>query len=145
VIDTASTVDENLLAFLDASDQLIQVVTYEHAALHQARQLTGTLAAAGFPAQKIRYLVNRSDSMGGMPKTAMEETLGRRADYEVVSDGLLVVEANNRAEPFIRLAPDAQITQDVRRIAARLTSEAAAPRPVNRHGMAQTQAAAGAP
>jgi pilus assembly protein CpaE len=128
IIDTASIVDDILLAFLDASDELIQVVTYEHPALHQARQLTATLTAAGFPHDKIRYLVNRADSTGGMPKGALEEAIGRSADFEVVSDGLLVAEANNRAEPFIKLGPDALISTDVRRIAQRLTSEVGAAR-----------------
>jgi pilus assembly protein CpaE len=139
IIDTASTVDDILLAFLDASDELIQVVTYEHPALLQARQLTATLLAAGFPAQKLRYLVNRADSTGGMPKGALQEQLGRTADFEVVSDGLLVVEANNRGEPFVTLGPDAAITRDVRRVAERLTSEVSQAQPQQR------QAATSAP
>jgi pilus assembly protein CpaE len=128
IIDTASTVDDILLAFIDASDELIQVVTYEHPALHQARQLTATLTAAGFPHDRIRYLVNRADSTGGMPKGALEEQIGRPADFEVVSDGLLVAEANNRGEAFIKLGPDALISHDVRRIAQRLTGELGASR-----------------
>ena len=128
IIDTASTVDDILLAFIDASDELIQVVTYEHPALHQARQLTATLSAAGFPHDRIRYLVNRADSTGGMPKGALEEQIGRPADFEVVSDGLLVAEANNRGESFIKLGPDALISHDVRRIALRLTGELGASR-----------------
>ena len=123
IIDTASTVDDILLAFLDASDELIQVVTYEHAALYQARQLTATLTSAGFPHNRIRYLVNRADSTGGMPKGALEEEIGHAADFEVVSDGLLVAEANNRGEPFIKVGPDALISNDVRSVAQRLTSE----------------------
>jgi pilus assembly protein CpaE len=132
IIDTASIVDDILLAFLDASDELIQVVTYEHPALAQARQLSATLSAAGFPAEKIRYLVNRSDSAGGMNRNALVEQLGRPADFEVVSDGLLVVEANNRGEPFIKLGPDAAISNDVRRIAEHLTGATGAAREYKR-------------
>ncbi len=40
---------------------------------------------------------------------------------------MLVVEANNRGEPFVKLGPDAQITKDVARIAHRLATEIAAP------------------
>ena len=127
IIDTASTVDDTLLAFLDASDELVQVLTYEHAALYQARQMTATLTSAGYPSRKIRYLVNRSDSTGGMPKNAIEEMIGRKADFEVVSDGMLVVEANNRGEPFVKLAPDAPITRDVTKVARRLATEVQMP------------------
>ncbi len=134
IIDTASTVDDILLAFLDASDQLIQVLTPETAALHQARQLTATLTAAGYPAAKMRYLVNRADSTGGLPRGAVEQHIGRKADYEVVSDGLLVVEANNRGESFVKLGPDAAITKDVTRIARQLASDAPAGKQAERKG-----------
>jgi pilus assembly protein CpaE len=123
IIDTASTVDDILLAFLDSSDELIQVLTHEAAALHQARQLTATLTSAGYPATKMRYLVNRADSTGGLERGALEEHIGRKPDFEVVSDGLLVVEANNRGEPFIKLGPDAAISKDIARIARQLTSD----------------------
>ncbi len=122
IIDTSSAVDDVLLAFLDASDAVIQIVTYETIALHQAQQFSSTLAAAGFPVDKILYLVNRSDSLGGLRRDAIEKQIGRKADFEVVSDGLLVVEANNRGEPFIKFGPDAAISRDVHRIAAELTS-----------------------
>ena len=46
-----------------------------------------------------------------MSKNAIEEQIGRKADFEVVSDGVLVVEANNRGEPFVKLGPDAQIIE----------------------------------
>ena len=132
IVDTASTVDDILLAFLDGSDELIQVVTYEHTALHQAQQMTATLTAAGFPLDRIRYLVNRADSTGGMPKNSIEQAMGRKPDFEVVSDGMLVVEANNRGEPFVKLGPDAQITKDVNKIAHQLTTETRARRAATR-------------
>ncbi len=144
IIDTASTVDDILLAFLDASDELIQVMTYEAAALHQARQLSATLSAAGYPAAKMRYLVNRADSTGGMPRNAIEEQIGRKPDFEVVSDGLLVAEANNRGEPFIKLGPDAAITKDVARIAKQLTEDSPAGRQASDRRASPARSAASA-
>jgi pilus assembly protein CpaE len=122
IIDTASTVDDVLLAFLDASDELIQVLTYEWASLYQAKQLSSTLTAAGYPAEKIKYIVNRADSTGGLSRDAIAQQIGRNADFEVVSDGILVLEANNRGEPFMKLGPDAAISRDVARIAHHLSS-----------------------
>ncbi len=130
IVDTASAVDEALLAFLDASDYLIQVVSYESTALQQASSMAVTLDAIGFPRDKIRYLVNRADSTGGMPHDVIRERFGRPADYEVVSDGRLVVEANNRGEPFVLLAPNAPISRDIGRIAQDLTRVIAEPAPM---------------
>jgi pilus assembly protein CpaE len=131
IIDTASAVDESLLAFLDASDFMIQVVSYESTALQQASAMATTLDAIGYARGKIRYLVNRADSTGGMSRDAIKQRFGRPADYEVVSDGRLVVESNNRGEPFVMLAPDAPVSRDIQRIAQHLTGVAAsAPVPV---------------
>jgi pilus assembly protein CpaE len=145
IIDTSSQVDDILLAFLDASDEVIQVVTYEAPALHQARQVTQTLTAAGYPPEKLRFLVNRADATGGLPKSAIEEAVGRKAEFEIVSDGVLVLEANNRGEPFVKLGPDAQISKDVARIAHRLATEVAQARPASRSSTADAYVAASAP
>jgi len=135
IIDTASNIDDTLLAFLDASDELIQVITYESAALYQARQMTTTLTSAGYPPSKIRYLVNRADSTGGMSRQAIDEQIGRKADFEVVSDGVLVVEANNRGEPFVRVAPDAPVSRAVAKIAHQIATEIPAQKSSPSHQM----------
>lgn len=121
IIDTATTVDDTLLAYLDNSDSLVQVVTYEWTSLQRARAMADTLAAINYPHNQIRYLVNRSDSTGGLPRDAITQALGRAPDFGVVSDGVLVLEANNRAMPFVALAPEAPISRDVGRISAELT------------------------
>ena len=117
IIDTATTVDDTLLAYLDASDELIHVLTYEWPALQRTRAMTDTLAAINYPADRVGYLVNRADSKGGMSRDDVVKLLGRQPDFEVVSDGILVLEANNRGEPFITLNPKAQISGDVISIA----------------------------
>jgi MinD-like ATPase involved in chromosome partitioning or flagellar assembly/ActR/RegA family two-component response regulator len=121
IIDTATTVDDMVLAYLDNSDGLVQVVTNEWTSLQRARAMSETMTAINFSAERIRYLVNRSDSTGGLPRDAIAQTLGRDPDFGVVSDGKLVLEANNRGRPFSSVAPDAPITRDIARIAADLT------------------------
>jgi Flp pilus assembly CpaE family ATPase len=120
LIDTATTVDDTLLAYIDAADDVIQVLTYEWTSLSRARAMAETLKAINHDDSRVHYLVNRADSKGGLPRDAMKDTLGRKADFEVVSDGILVLEANNRGEPFINVGQKAQITHDVESIAAAL-------------------------
>jgi len=126
VIDTASVVDDALLAYFDASDQIIQVVTYESAALHQSKQMTATLNSIGYGPEKLAYIVNRADSTGGLDPAVIARQVGREPDYRVTSDGKLVVEANNRGEPFVLRSPDAQISRDISRLARELTESMAA-------------------
>jgi Flp pilus assembly CpaE family ATPase len=82
--------------------------------------MTDTLAAINYPASRVRYLVNRADSKGGLSKDDVNRTLGRQPDFEVVSDGVLVLEANNRGEPFIVLNPKARVSGDIESIAKAL-------------------------
>ena len=121
IIDTATAVDDTVLAYLDNSDGVVQIVTYEWTSLQRARAMSDTLAAINFPAERIRYLLNRSDSLGGLPRDAVAQMLGRQANFGVVSDGVLVLDANNRGQPFTALAPDAPISHDVAKVAAELT------------------------
>src|SRR3954453_9239203 len=121
IIDTATAVDDVVLAYIDNSDALVQVVTNEWTSLHRSRAMGDTLAAINFPADRIRYLLNRADSTGGVPRDGVVEALGRQPDFDVVSDGVLVVDANNRGQSFVTLQPESAITRDVARIAEELT------------------------
>jgi pilus assembly protein CpaE len=120
IIDTATTVDDTLLAYLDASDEIIQVMTYEWPSLQRTRAMTDTLAAINYAPDRVRYLVNRADSKGGMARDDVVKVLGRQPDFEVVSDGILVLDANNRGETFLTLGPKAQVSGDVTSIAKAL-------------------------
>lgn len=124
IIDTPASVNDLVLAYFDNSDQVIQVVGYESATLYQSRAMAITLHAMGYPPDKVHYLVNRADSLGGLPPDAINQFLGREPDFRVVSDGRLVVEANNRGQPFVLAMPDAPISRDVAQIAQQLMGAA---------------------
>jgi pilus assembly protein CpaE len=124
VIDTSTQLTELVLSFLDASDVILEIITYESTTLHNARSIGDAFRAIGYPASKVQYLVNRSDSTGGIDPSAIPEILGREPEHAVVSDGRLVVEANNQGVPFVLANPAAQISQDLTRVAATLAGAA---------------------
>ncbi len=101
------------LAFLDASDTIIEIVTYDSTTIHNTIAMADTFRSIGYPASKVRYLVNRADSPGGIDADDLERALGRVPEHRVVSDGRLVVQANNEGVPFVLANPDAPISQDI--------------------------------
>ena len=104
IIDTATTVDDTVLAYLDNSDVLVQVVTYEWTSLQRARAMARDAARrSAFAAIGCATCSIAPTRTGGMPREAVAQTLGRQADFGVVSDGVLVLEANNRGQA-VRLA-----------------------------------------
>jgi pilus assembly protein CpaE len=120
VIDMSSHLNDINLAFLDASDTIIEVVTYDSTTIHSTMAIADTFRAIGYPASKVRYLVNRSDSSGGIDPSDLERALGRVPEHTVVSDGRLVVQSNNEGVPFVLASPTAPISQDINRTASEL-------------------------
>jgi pilus assembly protein CpaE len=117
VIDTPTTLSEVTLALLDGSDTVLSIVTYDSTTIHNTIAVGEVFASIGYTPEKLQYLVNRSDSTGGIGRDELARTLGRRPEFEVVSDGRLVVQANNEGMPFVVSSPDAAVSKDIRRAA----------------------------
>ena len=50
-------------------------------------------------------MVNRADSTGGIAAEDLARALGRVPEHTIVSDGKLVVQANNEGMPFVLAEP----------------------------------------
>jgi pilus assembly protein CpaE len=120
VIDMSSQLNDINLAFLDASDSIIEIVTYDSTTIHSTVAIADTFRAIGYPASKVRYLTNRADSSGGIDPSELHRALGRVPEHKVVSDGRLVVQSNNEGVPFVLASPTAQISQDLVRTAVEI-------------------------
>ncbi len=120
VIDMSSALNDINLAFLDLSDTIVEIVTYDSTTIHNTIAVADAFRMIGYPASKVRYLVNRADSPGGIDPGDLQRALGRVPEHRVVSDGLLVVQANNEGVPFVLANPAAPISQDIHRVAAEL-------------------------
>jgi pilus assembly protein CpaE len=125
VIDTPSVLSEITLGLLDASDVILSIVTYDSTTIRNTIAVTEAFASIGYASDKVHYLVNRSDSSGGISREELARALGRKPEFEVVSDGRLVVQANNEGLPFVVSSPDAAVSRDVRRVAATIVGRPA--------------------
>ena len=118
VIDMSSALNDINLSFLDLSDTIVEIVTYDSTTIHNTIAVADAFRSIGYPPTKVHYLINRSDSPGGISPDDLARALGRVPEHSVVSDGLLVVQANNDGVPFVLANPAAPISQDVGRLAA---------------------------
>jgi pilus assembly protein CpaE len=124
VIDMSSNINDINLGFLDASDTIVEIVTYDSTTIHNTIAMADTFRSIGYPASKVRYLVNRADSPGGIQPQDLQRALGRVPEHSVVSDGPLVVRANNEGVPFVLANPTAPVSQDIARVANELLGAA---------------------
>ena len=125
VIDTPTTLSEVTLALLDSSDVVLSIVTYDSTTIHNTIAVAEVFSSIGYGPEKMNYLINRSDSSGGIGRDELARALGRRPDFEVVSDGRLVVQANNEGMPFVVSSPDSAVSRDIRRAAQTLMGRTA--------------------
>ena len=129
VIDMSSALNDINLSFLDLSDTIVEIVTYDSTTIHNTIAVADAFRMIGYPASKVRYLINRADSPGGIDPSALERALGRVPEHRVVSDGLLVVQSNNEGVPFVLANPVAPISQDLHRVASELLAASGIARP----------------
>jgi len=122
IIDTRAALSDDVLVFLDPADLILQVLTYDSMAIRSLAMSAETFAAIGYPPTKLATILNRSDASGGFDKADVEQALGSKIDFEIVSDGRLVLAANNEGVAFVTSSPDSPIAQGVRRIAESLAS-----------------------
>jgi pilus assembly protein CpaE len=120
VVDTMVGLDERTLALLDASDTIIEIVTFDSTTIHNTLVMADTFRSLGYAPTKVRYLVNRADSSGGIGGPELAAAIGRIPEHSVVSDGRLVVQSNNGGVPFVLADPSAQISQDINEVVNQL-------------------------
>ena len=131
IVDTPAVVNDINLAFLDSSDTILEVVTYDSTTIHSTMVMADAFRMIGYPPTKVRYLINRADSTGGFDPEVLNRALGRAPEHSVASGGALVVRANNEGIPFVLADPSAEISQDVTRTANELLGRAV-PAPARR-------------
>ena len=122
IVDTRASLSDDVLAFLDASDLILEVLAYDSMAIRALAMADEAFATIVYAPHKIEAVLNRSDSTGGFSKADVEEALNRKIDHEVVSDGKLVIAANNEGVPFVLANPDAPVSQGVRAMAASIAA-----------------------
>lgn len=124
VVDMPSALGDIPLALLDAADTILEIVTYDSTTIRNTQAIAEAFRSIGYPASKVRYVVNRADSSGGIAIEDLARALGRVPEHTIVSDGKLVVQCNNDGLPFVLVNPDAPISRDIEKIAAEVAGAA---------------------
>ncbi len=132
IVDTPAVINDVNLAFLDSSDTILEIVTYDSTTIHSAMVMADAFRMIGYPPTKVRYLVNRADSSGGFDPEVLNRALGRVPEHLVSSGGALVVRTNNEGIPFVIADPAAPISLDLLRIARELVGRPAPAAPAGR-------------
>jgi pilus assembly protein CpaE len=120
VVDCASWFNDTTLGILDLADVILTVLTLEITSIKNIRLFLEVAEKLGYE-DKVRLVLNRADTTLGIRVADVEHSIGRKVDNTIVSDGRAVVYALNRGVPFVISNREAQVSQDVLRLATAVT------------------------
>ncbi len=123
VVDCTASFNDTTLAILDAADVILTILSLEITSIKNIRLFLEVAEQLGYEKGKVRLVLNRADSTLGIRVSDVESSIGRRIDHTVVSDGRSVVYALNRGIPFYVSNREAQVSQDILRLATAVASE----------------------
>lgn len=124
VVDCPSTFNEPTIAVLDEADVILTLLSLEITSVKNMRLFLEVAEQLGYDNEKIRLVLNRADSTLGIRVADVEHSIGRKVDHTIVSDGRSVVYALNRGVPFFLSNREAQVSQDILRLAHAITGQA---------------------
>jgi pilus assembly protein CpaE len=125
VVDCTAFFNDTTLAILDAADTILTMLSLEITSIKNMRLFLEVADQLGYEGGKIRLVLNRADSALGIKVSDVEHSIGRKVDETIVSDGRSVVYALNRGVPFFLSNREAQVSQDILRLARSVVGERA--------------------
>jgi pilus assembly protein CpaE len=123
IVDCTSWFNETTLSILDAADVVLTVLSLEITSIKNMRLFLEVAEQLGYERGKVKLVLNRADSSLGIRVTDVENSIGRKVDHTIVSDGRSVVYALNRGVPFFLSNREAQVSQDILRLASTVAGE----------------------
>jgi pilus assembly protein CpaE len=123
VVDCTAFFNDTTLAILDSADVILTMLSLEITSIKNMRLFLEVAEQLGYESGKVRLVLNRADSALGIRVADVEHSIGRKVDETIVSDGRSVVYALNRGVPFFLSNREAQVSQDILRLARTIVGE----------------------
>jgi pilus assembly protein CpaE len=123
VVDCTAFFNDTTLAILDSADIILTMLSLEITSIKNMRLFLEVADQLGYESGKVRLVLNRADSTLGIRVADVEHSIGRKVDETIVSDGRSVVYALNRGIPFFVSNREAQVSQDILRLARSVVGE----------------------
>jgi pilus assembly protein CpaE len=126
VVDLWPHFNDVSLALLDMSDVVLTILTLEITNIKNIRLFLEVAEQLGY-GDRLKLVLNRADSAFGIRVADVENSVGRKIDHQVVSDGRTVVYALNRGVPFVWSNSQAPVSEDILKISRALVSGVGSP------------------
>lgn len=125
VVDTGTSFRDATLAALDLADVILLVTVPEVPALHNTAKALNILQQLGYPADKVRVVVNHADAGGGLGPDDVAEALEVPV-YATLPHDRAVAQAVNAGQPVLGRRARSAFGQGIGRLAEMLGEAAGA-------------------
>ena len=116
VVDTSPFFHGPMLATLDRTDELLVLCGLDVPTLKNVKLAQHTLDLLSFPASRVRFVLNRSNSKVGMKRSEVESALGVKIAFEMPSDRAVPL-AVNRGTPAVLAEAGCDFSRSIRSMA----------------------------
>ncbi|MDQ7028466.1 MAG: hypothetical protein Q9O62_01150 [Ardenticatenia bacterium] len=120
LVDCQASYDERTLAVLERADLIVLITTPEVGAIKNTSRFLELAEKLAIGTERIRILVNRSDSDVGVDIREIEHTLHHPVAFQVISGGRTVVFSVNRGIPLVMENPSHPFSKQMFAIAEEL-------------------------
>ena len=122
VVDTWPSFAEAVLTTMDLADDILLVMTLEMTAIRDVRLYLDVVDKLNYPPEKVKLILNRSGSVGGIKVEAVEETLRHKVSVGLANDGPAMLMAVNQGVPLVISAREHAFSRDIYRLTRLVTS-----------------------
>jgi pilus assembly protein CpaE len=124
VIDGIAGFDELSLAVLDASQQIVMVLTQDVPSVRSAKRCLDLFRRLGYDDRKIRLVLNRHQRSSKLTPQVISDAVGMPVAHTVSNDFGSAIESINRGMVLQDLAPRSPLTRDIEALAPAIAGEA---------------------
>ncbi|MEX3959318.1 CpaE family protein [Trinickia sp. EG282A] len=125
VFDLGQSINQLSMLALDRSNEIHVVLQASMPHVRAGRRLQDILASLGYPADRVRLLLNRYTRRGERARATLEEVLAM-APYQVLPEDDVVSDALNEGVPISEIKRSSPVARALQQLAANIVSEAPA-------------------
>jgi len=118
MVDGLRGFDEVALTALDASDQIILLLTQDIPAIKNARRCLDVFDRLGYQDKRVHVVLSRYEKgLNRLDVPTIVETLGRPVVAQIANDVATVMAGINRGALLSEVSPRARVTEDIHQLA----------------------------
>lgn len=113
LVDLGQSIDPISMLALDRSTDIGIVLRQDIPHLHTGRRLVDILRELGYPASKLRVLLNQYDKSANVDVGTLEQALGVRIAHRLPRDDKHAAQAIEQGSPLLEIAKSSSLAQGI--------------------------------